>query len=459
MGDVRDFGAVGDGQVDDTQAIQHAIDEGDGDVLFSPGTYLVRRTITVDLNRTGWRGLRGAGGAARIVMQASGPALKIVGTHRGTADPDRVEPPVWQSERMPLVCTLEIVGDHPEADGVQLLRTMQATLDRILVRNVRHAVHLRERNRNVLLNALHLYDNSGVGVFIDRCNLHQMIISACHISYNCEAGIYSRDGDLHNLQITGNDIEYNYDPASDGGAEIWFDCREGVASEITVASNTIQARIAKAGANVRIDGNPQAPDATARLIAVTGNVIGHQSTNLAITAADRVTITGNTIYDGEQNGILATKCTNLVVSNNTFGWFQGPRRQMADNICLNECRLGKLHGLTMANTNSRPDTDAAAIDISRCHNIAVSDCQLHAPGETGIRLADSDWCRIDSNTIIEANDRPLHAAIEVRGTGGNHAVMNNLIAATTPDAVRCPDKLAVVQGNVVDAARDGNSGI
>ena len=34
MSNVRDFGAIGDGRADDTEAIQHAIDEGVGLVEF-----------------------------------------------------------------------------------------------------------------------------------------------------------------------------------------------------------------------------------------------------------------------------------------------------------------------------------------------------------------------------------------------------------------------------------------
>lgn len=48
--DVRDFGAVGDGQTDDAAAIQAAIDHAERErhpVLFSPGTYRVTRTIRV----------------------------------------------------------------------------------------------------------------------------------------------------------------------------------------------------------------------------------------------------------------------------------------------------------------------------------------------------------------------------------------------------------------------------
>ena len=46
MSNVRDFGAVGDGQVDDTQAIEHAIHAGDGVIEFPRGNYRITRYVT-----------------------------------------------------------------------------------------------------------------------------------------------------------------------------------------------------------------------------------------------------------------------------------------------------------------------------------------------------------------------------------------------------------------------------
>ncbi len=47
MVEVKDFGAVGDGETDDSNAIQRAFDESEGAVCFSAGTYLIQRPIEV----------------------------------------------------------------------------------------------------------------------------------------------------------------------------------------------------------------------------------------------------------------------------------------------------------------------------------------------------------------------------------------------------------------------------
>jgi polygalacturonase len=45
MANVRDFGARGDGQADDTQALQHALQRGDGVLTFPRGDYLITRSL------------------------------------------------------------------------------------------------------------------------------------------------------------------------------------------------------------------------------------------------------------------------------------------------------------------------------------------------------------------------------------------------------------------------------
>src|SRR5262249_23660772 len=145
----------------------------------------------------------------------------------------------------------------------------------------------------------------------EDCNWHQGILHGNHISYNQHAGIKMLNGDVHNIQITGNDIEYNRprDPQtgkplkeSDAwpAADVWFQAPAGTISEITLASNTIQATITPGGANIRVDGKPNDWPRGARLIAITGNIIGSQEKAIEIRHALRVTITGNTIYDSRK---------------------------------------------------------------------------------------------------------------------------------------------------------------
>jgi hypothetical protein len=254
MSNVRNFGARGDGRSDDTAALQHAVEQtGDGLLEFPRGDFRIARTIEIKLDEHGPLGLAG-GGVGRVTMTGRGPAFRFVGTHTKNADPTSFAPGVWQKERLPLLQGLEIVGAHPEADGVEFLRVMQPTLIGLLIREVRHGVHLVERNRNLLLASCHVYNCRGVGVFFDQVNLHQAIVHGCHISYCKGGGIKVQGGEIRNLHITGNDIEYNFDPAATESADVWIDGGEGGVREGSIVSNTIQARVSPGGANVRFVG-------------------------------------------------------------------------------------------------------------------------------------------------------------------------------------------------------------
>src|SRR5262249_37677245 len=113
---VLDFGAKGDGVSDDSAAIQEVIEATAGSIRFPAGTHRITKPLVVDLDKVGFTSLV-ADGSARLVMAGSGPAIRFIGNHAGTADPASVKPEVWDRQRMPVVEGLAIVGEHAEADG------------------------------------------------------------------------------------------------------------------------------------------------------------------------------------------------------------------------------------------------------------------------------------------------------------------------------------------------------
>jgi hypothetical protein len=454
MADVFDFGAAGDGQRDDTAALQHALTAGDGVLQLRKGTYRITRPLVLDLTRTGHGAVLGLGGTSRIVMAGAGPALEVVGDHRGTALPSSVQPHTWEKERFPVITDVEILGDHPEAIGIQLRRTMQATVSRVLVRHCRYAVHLVERNRNFVLSDSHLYDNAEYGLFLDRCNLHQINVTGNHISYNKRAGIKSLDGDVHNLQITGNDIEYNNHPGGDAsprgeprGAEVWFECPEGTISEVTIASNTLQATVQPGGANVRIHGNARGFPGGARLVTITGNVIGSQRRGVELRHVTRVTVTGNTLYDSAELSLLASHCEGLTFTANTLGgggtWSDPPR----DGVRLEDCSGGVVSGVTAERLGAGTPDRGAAITLLRCRDVAVTDCQVLDAEVRGIELDDCVRCRVAGNTVVDRRPRrTMREAVRARG-GRDNLVAQNLVGGATGRAIEVEAGSAAVKDN------------
>ncbi len=300
---VRDFHATGDGQTDDTEAIQRAVDAGVGYIHFPPGHYRITRPIVVDLNRVGYTAI-GGNGVAQIVMAGPGPAFRFVGTHEGTASPGTVQPNVWLRQHTPAVDGIEIVGEHAEACGIEATGTMQLTVTRLVVRNALHAVHLVKRNRNVILSECHLYDNRGVGLFLDGVNLHQINMANCHISYNDGGGVVVRGSEVRNLQIGTCDIEGNMGgPDSKPAANVWLDSTGRSVAEVAIVGCTIQhSHLAPNSANIRIDGRSEPRKNTDELrhghITIADNVLSDAQINVELKNVRSATMTGNTMWQG-----------------------------------------------------------------------------------------------------------------------------------------------------------------
>lgn len=438
-----DFGASGDGVTDDVAALEHALQEGDGVLRLHRGTFRLSRPLVIDLARTGHAAVIGDGGTSRLVMAGAGPAIRIVGTHRGTSVPKSVTEATWQKERFPTLSGFEIVGEHPDAVGIELVRTFQPTISQVLVRRCRHGIHLTERNRNVLITDCHLYDNEVYGIFFDRCDLHQTNITGCHISFNKRAGIKSLAGDVHNLQITGNDIEYNNRPGLDtpdeGGAEIDFDASAGTISEVTISSNTIQSTVQPGGANVRIRGAAEGATQGACLIAITGNVIGSHTRGLDLAHAYRVTLTGNTIYDAAEYSIMARACRGVAIGANTICWKSDEALPPRDGLLFDDCEQVAITGLTAERLCSGSDAAGAGLMFHRCRDVQLTGCQIIDPLHAGIELKACRRCVVTGNTIVDRRDTPrMKHAIRLAGENRDLVVQHNLLRGATESQITGP---------------------
>src|SRR5437016_4627560 len=70
--DLYAFGVVGNGQADDTIALQKAVDAGLGEIRLRKGIYRLSRTIVIDLDKTGFTSFAGDG-TAQLHMAGPGP--------------------------------------------------------------------------------------------------------------------------------------------------------------------------------------------------------------------------------------------------------------------------------------------------------------------------------------------------------------------------------------------------
>jgi hypothetical protein len=326
-------------------------------------------------------------GTGRIVMAGPGPAFKFLGTHEGTADPASFKPNVWERQRSPMVDGLEIVGEHPQACGIEAAGTMQLTVTRTVIRKALHAIHLVRRNRNVIVSDCHLYENRGAGIFYDDVSLHQSNVTGCHISYNGAGGIVCRGGDVRNIHVAGCDLEANMDAKGPPAANVLIDCSGGAAgiAEIAVTGCTIQHSNVPGAANIRFLG-ADTKDRRWGHFTITGNVLSDVEWNIDLKKARGVTIVGNTFWMGFTGDLRAEDCSNLVIGTNAFdrnpGYDYGRSLEAKGGVVLRNCQDCSLTGLHL---NGVHGTEAGLI-LQNCRRLLVANCTILDCQNAGILL-------------------------------------------------------------------------
>ena len=423
---VREFGAVGDGQADDTAALQRAVDAPAGDIRLPRGVYRITSPIVIDLDRVGPTSVVGSG-TARIVMAAPGPALKFIGTHEGTAGPATVKPNVWERQRMPGVDGIEIRGAHADAEGIEATGTMQMVITRVNVREVLHAIHLTVRNRNVIVSDCHLYENRGVGLFLDDVNLHQINVTGCHISYNAGGGIVVRAGNVRNLQVSGCDIEGNMAPDAPPTANVLIDCTGGEAgtAEVAIVGCTIQhSHDSPDSANIRYIGTDKAGRPWGN-VSIADNVLSDVQINVDVRNARGISVVGNTFWKGMQQNLRVEDSYNILVGPNVFD--RNPRyqdqREASNGLLFSHCADTTITGLHV-NGVSRA---AAGLVLEDCRRLNVTGCTILDCDRAGLLLENVSHSRVSDCLIRnDREDAEGFTPLKVVGGSGNMIVDNLL---------------------------------
>jgi hypothetical protein len=421
---VLDFGAAGDGKTDDTAAIQELIDAKAGSIRFPAGSYRITKPLVVDLEKVGYTSIV-ADGSARLIMAGSGPAIRIVGTHlSGSADPQTVKPQVWERERMPVVEGLGIEGEHPEADGVEAKGTFQLTLRGVHIRKCRNGVRLVERNRNVLIDGCHIYENSGVGVLYDHVDLHQSNISASHISYCRGGGVVVRGGNVRNIHIAGCDIEANMGREAPPAANVLLDCADGSVAEVAITGCTLQhSKEAPGSANIRIlgrgfmDRRGQRMEFNCGNVTIGDNVLSDVQTNIHLVGVRGVTVTGNTFWQGYQHNLLVEDSLQVVVGANMMerNPLYGYTSEGRDAVLFKGCRDCTVQGLHLHHVIE----SEAGLILEKCERMHVTGCTILDCAPVGLLLKDCTKSRVRDNFVHDERPNSTAVPIQVLGGSGN----------------------------------------
>ncbi|MBP82625.1 MAG: ATP-binding protein [Verrucomicrobiales bacterium] len=364
---------------DRTEELQRLIDKSAGNLSLKAGVYRISDSLRFALQQKQSTVIRASDGPVTLIMDGPGAAIEITGSHEGTASPKSFDYPTW-NERMPIIEGIEIIGNHPEADGISLVRCVQPSITRVAIRWCRHGIHLTDRNRNVIVSDCHLYENSGAGLYLDDVNLHQINVGNSHISYNRAGGIVVRDGNVRNLHITGCDLEGNM-PADDsptGAANILLDVsgypddKTRSIAEVAITGCTIQhssnyggksyEALAPGGANIRIIGKEIWPIDS---VTITGNVISDTSVLIDINTATDIAINGNTFFAPNPDFFHATNCKRLNLNGNSFNprQFRRPGRLVFEGCEASIISNCTFHAL---------EEERGAIRLNRCQDMILS---------------------------------------------------------------------------------------
>lgn len=420
---------------DSTADLQQQIESNDGNLLLGDVEVVrITKPLVFDLAKHKAVSVKAAGGVT-IVMDGPGPALRLIGSHEGTASPKSFKPATW-NERMPIVSGIEILGNHVKADGIELLRTVEPIISRVSVRWCRHGIHLVDRNRNVIVSDCHLYENSGVGVYLDDVNLHQINVSSSHISYNREGGIVVRDGNVRNLQVAGCDIEGNM-PDSETPtktANILIDVsgsadtRNKSVAEVSITGCTIQhsanygaskeQTVAPGGANIRLAGKAIYP---INSVTISGNVLSDTTSNIDIDYAHDVAISANNFFAPQPANLVVSNSQRVTVTGNTFNPRQFVRPGTITFANCSDCIIAN-------STLHKFATDDGALILNRCSGFTVNGLNLSDCG-SGIVLTNT------TNTTV-ANCRVTRTAapsadILIDRTNKNIKLVGNAFGGVT----------------------------
>ena len=449
--DVRDFGAKGDATTDDTEAIIAAVrGADDGVVEFSRGNYRITRTIEIILAGSNRISLSGKGGTARIIMEGEGPAFFIKGSHDGSAAYSSVSSVTWEKERMALIEDLEITGKNPKADGIRFEKAFMPVLKSVLIRDVHNAIHFTERQRNIIITGCHIYHCSGIGIYLDSVNIHQVIIGNNHISFCLRGGIKVKSSEIRNFQITGNDIEYNFDLDQTESADVWFDCsRGGSVREGTISGNTIQALPSPGGANIRFKGN--ADDLkTIGLWSVTGNHISDQEVNIHLENTRGISITGNTFIIATDRNLVLENSRNIIVSANVFDHNDDYYRRLTapGGIHVSKGRDIILSDNIIEKAGFGTEKSGGAIVIEDSEGVSVQGCHVINPKYRGILIVNTSNSHVTGCIINEDSEGgEMISPVEAKGKCPGTVIDNNQYGSGKAGDIISSSKEVLISGN------------
>ncbi|WP_298472120.1 hypothetical protein [uncultured Psychrobacillus sp.] len=202
--EIHKFGAIGDGKTDDTLAFRKASKERGIISLESGKTYLISKTIFLDLSTI--KGIQGNN--AKILVRGDIPAFHLTGNKLE----DGAEPPSnvgLEDEFSAVIEGLHVYSNNHQGTALVLDGSFGVNISNSHFYSLKKGIELINKNRNVIFTENQIWDMADYAIHYNNTNTHQSIITNNHISY-AKIAILFENGDVHNTQLNSNDIEVGH---------------------------------------------------------------------------------------------------------------------------------------------------------------------------------------------------------------------------------------------------------
>ena len=287
---------VGDGETDDTNAVQRIVNVGESVVFPKRGTILISGTIDV---RMGYARILDGNGC-NIVVDDNFYALSVTGTLTGSTEATGMPTQVVEAEAGMVIKNFRITAEDPtEGGGIEITKSFKLKVFDNYIHHMKNGIRVYGKNRDMIFgnNQMITFTNNGI-LFDQNSNVHQCNIVNNILEYAHDVIHLYDPYAIANFQIVGNDIEIINYPSNTAETATCINFEsptvepEGGFGEIEICGNTIQGH-----------------ETSFYLL----NFAGHASELIR-----DVSIVGNQISNSKGTAIYLGNCINFAISGNTI---------------------------------------------------------------------------------------------------------------------------------------------
>jgi len=506
---VYDYGARGDGIIDDTTAIQAAITatQGSGKLFFPPGTYVLSQKLTIS-NSISIEGIPGL-----TILDISGYAdagIEAAGTKTGTtttltsnaSEGDTVisvtDASSFSADDWIMLRSTDVTGTASQKKG-EILQISSISSNDITLRSFIHddyttgttaTVELFTMLEDVYVSGLTIQggDTSStahVGLYFDTCR--NIRVENCTFLKTHSIGV--RLLDVIGFQIKGNHFEDILRAGYAYGISCGYSCQDGLIEGntgkrlrhlVTLGGGTTYAGVSR---RITVDGNAayQCNDAGFDChsgpedITFSNNTVDESSNDGIVFQASMGSIIGNTVVGADRYAIFAQLCSakgmDVVIANNKchgvsqsrgiFVTVSDGTYQTVDSILINGNSINAgSYGIdiytsqaitipgVVVSGNSVKNVTVDGITLTKCVGFSVTGNHVEfASTRKGILGESSTDGTISGNYLIGSNTDTATRAIKLES--GTDVVISGNRIKTSNKGIFLDDSCdyCVIEGN------------